>query len=157
MISSASDSFRSSVFSDEALYLLLELLGKRREILGALEANFSLEGLGQELLTRSSGPLSKDRDVADQPGGDSDEVRARKAIADRRSLSRDGSKKRRVDHKSLRARPDNALDEAPFLALLDELDETVFLELPQVLVHLLARHLEPNGQSSRGVRLDELF
>ncbi|GEM_PF-5402785 len=56
--------------------------------------------------------MSKDRDVADQAGGDSDEVRARKAIAGRRSLSRDGSKKRRVEHKSLRTRPDNVLDAA---------------------------------------------
>ena len=89
-------------------------------------------------------PAMQRPDLVDQPGRDAPSATGRTAgPASAAGSGRDRGQRRRRDHVGGRGRPHDPLGHVALPALLDELDQPVPLQRPQVVVHLLPGQPDP--------------
>src|SRR5439155_8486741 len=144
------------VLGDEPGYGFRNLLGKSRSVRGRGKPDRSVEGERRHPLPGLQAASNQDADVADEPAGDGQQPERRQAIWGSRRIRLNRSEGRRRDHVGRGRRPQDALGHVALSALLDELDQPVPLERPEVVVHLLTRKPHARRKGRCRARLGEL-
>jgi len=143
------------VLGGEPRDLSRKLLGEGSTIGGRGETNFSLESERGEALAGVVRPLAQARYLAKGTRGDRDNVRRGEAIRRFRGALRERSECFGRHEIGTPRCANDALDAVADLLFFDQLDESLLLELFQMVADLLPGHVEPARDACRGLWFGE--
>ena len=143
------------VLGDERGDRLAQLGGEAGAVGGRGERDLAVDRERGEPLASGRRALDELADLPHHPPGEREEPAGRPLIGRPVGIRRDRGQRGGRDHVRRGRRSEHALDAVALPALLDELDEPVALERPQVVVRLLARQPRLVGERARGARLRE--
>ena len=138
------------VLRDESRNGVRELLGERRSIGSGRKPDLAIEGEGRDPLAGLPGADQKRTDVADKAGCHGEHPECGEAVGRAFRVRLDRGERGRRDDIRRRGRAHQPLGHVASTTFLDELDQAVPLEGPQVVVDLLPRKSDPGRQGRRG-------
>ncbi len=133
-----------------------QLLGEGRAVRGRGEPDLGVERERRDPLAGGRAAGDQGADVTDEPGGQGEQPEGRQAVRRPRRVGLHEGERGRGDHVRRGARLHQPLEHVALAALLDELDQPVLLEGPEVVVHQLPRHPDAGREGGRGGGLGQL-
>ena len=133
-----------------------QLVGEGRAVRGRGEPDLGVERERRDPLAGGRAAGDQGPDVTDQPGGHGEQPEGRQAVRRPRGIGLHEGERGRGDHVRRGARLHQPLEHVALAALLDELDQPVPLERPEVVVHQLSRHPDARREGGGGRGLGQL-
>ena len=135
------------IFRDQSSYLLGQLGRERVLCLLRPEANVGPKGQCADILVWLAGPVLKAGDLRNHLRHDRHQVGGGPLIVYSRRVRRESAKGGGADHVGAAHPLDESFYAVSHPPFSDEFDESLLLESPDMVVHLLPRHADPACQT----------